>query len=413
MIDNAARAAEEEAVLQALVLDSDLERLEDLLAEFNLFDVLNIAGRELQHSAFLRWLFDPKGSHGVRDYFLRVFLSQAAAAAQPQGVLDIVSPLDVDGWALSDVEVVNERHYIDILALSENDGFACLIENKIFSPEGEGQLRAYLRTVRETYPHLQPFPIFLTPEGIAPLEDDDRICWVRLDYGRVADIIDRMLRTRGSTINESVRSFLDQYRQTLRRYVLNTNENINELAARLYGNHRAAIDLIISAKSSPQARGLDIVESAMQTHESDLQQDDHDKWHRRYFAPCLDDIKDLTNRGEAKEEFRWTASGRIVLFEFKYSDPGSMTLYLWVGPGPSGTRKRLIDLAQGGGLPFKSGKPGPWYSMYEKIILTESDYNPLDRVKAKETVERVIQEFHAKDYPRLVSGIRREFGLAS
>ena len=174
MTDNHPSTTAEEAALQALILDSDLERLEDLLAEFNLFDVLNIAGRELQHSAFIRWLLDPKGSHGLRDYFLRVFLSQAAAAAQQQGILGIVSPIEVDGWGLSDVEVVNERHYIDILALSESDGFACLIENKIFSPEGQGQLRGYLQTVEETYPGLQPFPVFLTPAGIAPAEEHDK-----------------------------------------------------------------------------------------------------------------------------------------------------------------------------------------------------------------------------------------------
>ena len=48
--------------LQDLILDSALERLEDLLADFNLFDVLGIARAEVQHSAFLAWLLDPRGS---------------------------------------------------------------------------------------------------------------------------------------------------------------------------------------------------------------------------------------------------------------------------------------------------------------------------------------------------------------
>ena len=36
-----------EEALEELMLDGDLERLEDQLAEFNLFDVLNISHREL------------------------------------------------------------------------------------------------------------------------------------------------------------------------------------------------------------------------------------------------------------------------------------------------------------------------------------------------------------------------------
>lgn len=42
MIGFAPKQVSREEALQNLVLDPDLERLEDLLAEFNLFDVLKI-----------------------------------------------------------------------------------------------------------------------------------------------------------------------------------------------------------------------------------------------------------------------------------------------------------------------------------------------------------------------------------
>ena len=48
-----------EEALQELILDGELERLEDLLAEFNLFDVLKIECRESQHLALLAWLYGP------------------------------------------------------------------------------------------------------------------------------------------------------------------------------------------------------------------------------------------------------------------------------------------------------------------------------------------------------------------
>jgi hypothetical protein len=46
MNNNAAVVASPREALEQLVLDEDLERLEDLLAEFNLFDVLKVERRE-------------------------------------------------------------------------------------------------------------------------------------------------------------------------------------------------------------------------------------------------------------------------------------------------------------------------------------------------------------------------------
>ena len=210
----------QQEALQALILDPDLERLEDMLAEFNLFDVLGIARAELQHSAFLAWLLDPRGSHGLRDYFLRTFLAQAAREARDRGVGDITT-FDVDSWKLSDVEVSTERHRIDILIISREDRFVCLIENKIGSSELSGQLRRYLDTVVSEYEGLTPFPIYLTPDGAEPETQADAENYVPFDYGRIADLMERTVQTRVSTINSSVTAFLEQYVRTLRRHVLN------------------------------------------------------------------------------------------------------------------------------------------------------------------------------------------------
>ena len=62
MTTNTSADAASALALQRLILDEDLEHLEDLLAEFNLFDVLKIERRELQHSALLAWLLDPSVS---------------------------------------------------------------------------------------------------------------------------------------------------------------------------------------------------------------------------------------------------------------------------------------------------------------------------------------------------------------
>lgn len=52
-----------------------LERIEEKRDEFNLFDVLGVVHRELQHSNVLGWLLDPRGSHGMGNYVLKGFIN--------------------------------------------------------------------------------------------------------------------------------------------------------------------------------------------------------------------------------------------------------------------------------------------------------------------------------------------------
>jgi len=55
-------------VLEALVVNNpDLERLEALLEQFNIFEALGMVRQELRHSDFLAFLCNPSAPHGVGD----------------------------------------------------------------------------------------------------------------------------------------------------------------------------------------------------------------------------------------------------------------------------------------------------------------------------------------------------------
>lgn len=397
--------ASQQQALQNLILDDDLERLEDLLADFNLFDVLGIARAELQHSTFLAWLLDPRGSHGLRDYFLRAFLSQAAREASKLGIGEI-TPFDVDSWNLREIEIATERHRIDILILGRSDEFVCLIENKIGSGEHGNQLSRYLDTVEKEY-ELTPFPIFLTPEGNPPETEADAERYVPIDYGKIAGLIDRVLQARRSTISASVCDFLEQYARTLRRHILNDRDNIDELANRIYDNHRDAIDLIIKAQSNRDAIVWEVIESTVRRcMPDDFQADHHIRSFRRYFSSYLDEIREL-GKGQG-----WTESGRILLFEVKY-DRGGLSLYLMMGPGPEDTRKRLKAIADDGrvpGVPMRRANRlgSKWHFIYRKPILSQEDVRFSDITSR---VAQAVSEFCEKDYWPIVNAIREEFGL--
>ena len=397
-----------EQKLQDLILDEELEHLEDLLAEFNLFDVLKIERREPQHSALLGWLLNPKGSHGLRDYFLRRFLSAAAAKAHDEGISG-VTPVDVDGWQLTNMDVATERHNIDILLISQDDEFACIVENKIGASEHSNQLNRYLTVVEREYEGLVPFPIFLTPDGIEPESESDAERYVALGYEEVASLVDRTLKTRGSTISASVAGFLEQYALTLRRHVMTTtNDNIDALALQIYQNHREAIDLIIRAKPAFEARGWDILDSTMAQHERFFQPDINSKWYHRFYAPELEEISDL------HEGNGWTTSGRMLLFEVKYRE---RVLGMVLGPGPESTRRRLYGLTlTTDAVPDVKMRrtkklSGTWHTLYSCSLLDKGGSAEPDYELGKHQVDLAVRSFLDKDYWPLVNAIREEFGL--
>ncbi len=395
--------------LGKLVLDRDFERMEGLLAEFNLFDVLGIARRESQHSAFLAWLLNPRGSHGLRDYFLRHFLSQAADEAHKRGI-NAPTRLDVDGWSLSNVNVETERHGIDVLVIGESDEFVCLVENKIGSSEHSDQLTRYLYVAEHEYKGLTPLPVFLTPEGTDPRANVDMERYVPFDYGKVATLIERALSTCNSTISASVANFLEQYVHNLRRHILHTTDNIDALAYQLYYDHRSAIDRIVKAKSIPLKMTNKIVSSVAKSYEPQLHYDtrSYSSGVHILHSPHLDEIGALIVAVGSM-----STPTRTVFFKFVAKNE-RLTLCLTVeGNCPLETRQRLHELTQ--------MRLGPWYLeselkqsrsfvLYQKPILSQQDYHPFDADAVREKIEAAAREFYENDYWWLVNDIRQEFG---
>jgi len=102
-------------VLEWLVVDNpELDHLEDLLREFNLFEAIGATRQELRHSDFLRFLLDPSENHGLGDYFLKTLFKEALVGSTSQGI----GAIDIDVANLADAEVERERFQIDVLVHS-------------------------------------------------------------------------------------------------------------------------------------------------------------------------------------------------------------------------------------------------------------------------------------------------------
>src|SRR5258708_36134901 len=82
--------------LEALVVDNpDLERLEALLDQFNMFEVIGAVRQELRHSDFLAFLLDPQQNHGLGDAFFKRLLQTILMSVQHTNVPRTQIDLDV------------------------------------------------------------------------------------------------------------------------------------------------------------------------------------------------------------------------------------------------------------------------------------------------------------------------------
>lgn len=68
---------EQKQLLEKLLLSEDLEELNNLTNNFNIFNALKLQNNEIRHSNFLSWIMAPYESHKLGAYFLKEFLKSA------------------------------------------------------------------------------------------------------------------------------------------------------------------------------------------------------------------------------------------------------------------------------------------------------------------------------------------------
>ena len=231
----------ENLILEDFAADPELARLEEILAEFDLFAFLGLSTSEEVHSRILAWLLNPQENHSMGDFFLTNFLLETKAATDQQ-----VRAVD---WSESGVQrewrnvVDGKTGFLDILILNTRAAFACAIENKILTGEHGEQLTRYRQALEQKYGAFHRSYLFLSPQGIPPARPEERSVWTPVDYGTILRLIEKTHRSGADRQNPAVGAFLQQYATTLRRRIV-PDTSLERLATRIYLRHREAIDLI-------------------------------------------------------------------------------------------------------------------------------------------------------------------------
>lgn len=120
---------------------------------FNVFSALRVDHYETKHSAFIAELLNTEGSHGQGTTFLSSFLKVCCFK-------------DFE-FSLQGVKVYTEfvikGGRLDIL-VTNNNKQGLIIENKIYSPDGDKQLITYNEDASERFPNGYKI-LYLTPDG--------------------------------------------------------------------------------------------------------------------------------------------------------------------------------------------------------------------------------------------------------
>lgn len=224
-----------------LLNDVDFEKLELELKTPNIFQILNITRAEIRHSNFLGWLLETNGNHGIGKLFLLKFIREVATSE----ISSELDELDIFNLNFDNVEIRREWKGIDLLIVF--DSLVVCIENKIDTKDHSNQLSKYYKIVNEYFNEKKKVFVYLTPFGDEPNSTLGKEKYTLYSYEQIIEQLEIITQIHGKSLNTSVLQYINDYKTNLKREIMK-NDNLNELAGRIYKNHKELIEFIIENK---------------------------------------------------------------------------------------------------------------------------------------------------------------------
>ncbi|PEB95356.1 MULTISPECIES: PD-(D/E)XK nuclease family protein [Bacillus cereus group] len=215
-------------ILSLLDNSIEFEKLHSKFNRFNPFKILKVDKFEIRHSNMIAWLLDPMENHHLGSMFVNKILSRTFVKAENEELIGQYNFIKLHKQSLQDLEVFREvqtknNKRIDILAISEAQKVAILIENKYKSLESDGQLQNYINFVSEKYEGYTIIPIFLSLDGSAPSHKS----YLTLDYGDILNILKGQLEIYSDYTSSTIKDFLSYYIDILEGELVRDEEDIS------------------------------------------------------------------------------------------------------------------------------------------------------------------------------------------
>ncbi len=406
-----------ETELKELMLDEDFTSLQNLVnEEVNLMDILRVSHKELQHSNFLAWFFNPTESHNLGDFALKEFIKIYFKENQFQNlgnetglsVFDFVQ-LDFD-----DLEIRREYKNIDLIFLSRKNEFCIVIENKIYSQEKKGQLEKYRKLIESEYPdfkHKIYIYLSLYDQQISETEQDN---YVQLNYEHIIKLIEQVISSQRLKLADKTRFVFEQYLQTLKS-MLNKNEEIEKVAQQLYKKYKSAFDLVFKYSVPTDSNEIWNKIQNLVSSEKSIRPFQSNKTYIRFQPAYLyDNLQQLKDNGLISESEDLTDNW-MFLFEFNLRN-SQVTFDCKIGLGEQNAREKLYEIYKNNSDVFTkvvkaNGLLRPqWHQAFQKQILTKTDiekYVENDGNDIEQLIEKRFRELIDKDLPKIIDRIHK------
>lgn len=357
---------EQKQFLEKLLLSEDLEELNNLTNSFNIFNALKLQNNEIRHSNFLSWLMTPYESHKLGAYFLKEFLKSAIKEYSLNEKVKI-GLKDIIFFNLDDVEIRREYKNIDLLIISPQNKFLCIVENKIWTGEHDCQLERYADIVEKEFKDYKKLYIYLAPniecKDLLYRAKDNvaQVYYIPMSYEQVFNALDKTLRFRADNMSEDVRIFVEHYKKMVERNIMgNTDREIVELCRRIYRENKEAIDLITSYSNITD----EIIEHIQEIYANDLLSLNKDGM----FA-----IKNLKNLQNGNSKY----GDDLVLLQLEKNSKG-YAFCINVVPAKNNTetqRKEIIDkIEKELNISLKNSDKENVWCYYNVQLITEDEY---------------------------------------
>lgn len=387
------QAEQDRRALEALDHDTaELERMEELSDQFNIFETVGFTNQEERHSDFLAFLLKPRANHGLGDRFAKRLLRQAL---QDPDAPAFPSPLEVESWDLGGMSVLREWNRIDILLLDKRNRLAVVIENKIWTDEHSDQLARYHNAIRQRYPDYGIVALYLSPLGGEPSHP----AYLPVSYRTVCEILEEVAESRDSVLNAEASTLITHYTRMLRRHIVGDSE-IVRLSRQMYREHQRALDLLYKHRPDPQKETRDLLIS------------------------LINEKRELSYKGNytnAHIFFRpreWKGSGvdignsrhGFLRFEFN-NQPNELTLFLAAIVGDEAKRQKLYEMA----LKYESLFEDPidpetqeWMKLYGRTFLTPQFCDDATDDEREAEIRKNWADFLENDLPRIDAALKQE-----
>lgn len=193
--------------LNHFYLDKNFDAIRDLYSNGSYNEILAVGRKELSHSAFLAWLLDAKGSHGLNNFSLLQFLKIIIRRGLQQNVgtelIQYMSEVYNEDVAFQDMKINRETSlragrtdieiYVNVSFGSTLKKMHVVIENKVQSKEGKFQTEKYYKIFEKKEDEMCLF-VFLTPKHKEQLDaQTEPSCsckkYVEINYQDILDDI--------------------------------------------------------------------------------------------------------------------------------------------------------------------------------------------------------------------------------